>query len=166
MPTSWIAPWTVDADRQIGLGDDKGRILDGDIFWSFWRVNFCCASVPAATIIADVKASPSAVSTKVARADRQAVDVADRAQPGQVKMAETGAPLAGEMSVISSSPDPLVRPLPTIALRRRWPHNSGIFARHGRPQAFPMCPRCPAAGDQHARGCFRLRRPRRPRFRG
>jgi phosphomannomutase len=84
-----------DADR-IGLVDDKGRILYGDQLLVILARDVLCER-PGATIIADVKAS-QVLFDEVARAGGKPLMWRTGHSLIKVKMAETGSPLAGEMS--------------------------------------------------------------------
>ena len=84
-----------DADR-IGLIDDKGRILFGDQLLVMLARDVLHAR-PGATIIADVKAS-QVLFDEVARAGGDPLMWKTGHSLIKAKMAETGAPLAGEMS--------------------------------------------------------------------
>ena len=84
-----------DADR-IGLIDDKGRILFGDQLLVILARDVLHAR-PGATIIADVKAS-QVLFDEVARAGGDPLMWRTGHSLIKAKMAETGAPLAGEMS--------------------------------------------------------------------
>jgi phosphomannomutase len=84
-----------DADR-IGLIDDKGRILFGDQLLVILARDVLHAR-PGATIIADVKAS-QVLFDEVARAGGDPLMWKTGHSLIKAKMAETGAPLAGEMS--------------------------------------------------------------------
>jgi phosphomannomutase len=84
-----------DADR-IGLIDDAGRILFGDQLLVILARDVL-REHPGATIIADVKAS-QVLFDEVARAGGNALMWRTGHSLIKVKMAETGSPLAGEMS--------------------------------------------------------------------
>jgi phosphomannomutase len=84
-----------DADR-IGLVDDKGRILFGDQLLVVLARDVL-RERPGATIIADVKAS-QVLFDGVARAGGKPLMWRTGHSLIKAKMAETGAPLAGEMS--------------------------------------------------------------------
>jgi phosphomannomutase len=84
-----------DADR-IGLIDDKGRILFGDQLLVLLARDVLRAH-PGATIIADVKAS-QVLFDEVARAGGNPLMWRTGHSLIKAKMAETGSPLAGEMS--------------------------------------------------------------------
>jgi phosphomannomutase len=84
-----------DADR-IGLIDDKGRILFGDQLLVLLARDVLHAH-PGATIIADVKAS-QVLFDEVARAGGNPLMWRTGHSLIKAKMAETGSPLAGEMS--------------------------------------------------------------------
>ena len=84
-----------DADR-IGLVDGKGRILWGDQFMILMARDVLRAK-PGATIIADVKAS-QVLFDEVARLGGNPLMWRTGHSLIKSKMAETGAPLAGEMS--------------------------------------------------------------------
>ncbi len=84
-----------DADR-IGLIDDKGRILFGDQLLVI-LVRDVLHERPGATIIADVKAS-QVLFDEIARAGGTPLMWRTGHSLIKAKMAETGAPLAGEMS--------------------------------------------------------------------
>ena len=84
-----------DADR-IGLVDDKGRILFGDQLLVLLARDVL-RTHPGATIIADVKAS-QVLFDEVARAGGNPLMWCTGHSLIKAKMAETGAPLAGEMS--------------------------------------------------------------------
>ena len=84
-----------DADR-IGLIDDKGRILFGDQLLVILARDVLRAH-PGATIIADVKAS-QVLFDEVARAGGNPLMWRTGHSLIKAKMAETGSPLAGEMS--------------------------------------------------------------------
>ncbi len=84
-----------DADR-IGLVDDSGHILFGDHLLILLARDVL-KKLPGATIIADVKAS-QVLFDEVARAGGAPVMYKSGHSLIKAKMAETGAPLAGEMS--------------------------------------------------------------------
>ena len=84
-----------DADR-IGLVDDTGAILFGDQLLVLLARDVLAAH-PGATIIADVKAS-QVLFDEIARAGGQPLMWKTGHSLIKAKMAETGAPLAGEMS--------------------------------------------------------------------
>jgi phosphomannomutase len=84
-----------DADR-IGLIDDKGRILFGDQLLVVLARDVL-RKHPGATIIADVKAS-QVLFDEVARANGKPLMWRTGHSLIKAKMAETGSPLAGEMS--------------------------------------------------------------------
>ncbi len=84
-----------DADR-IGLVDDKGRILFGDQLLVILARDVL-REHPGATIIADVKAS-QVLFDEVARAGGNPLMWRTGHSLIKAKMAETGSPLAGEMS--------------------------------------------------------------------
>jgi phosphomannomutase len=84
-----------DADR-IGLVDDKGRILFGDQLLVLLARDVLHER-PGATIIADVKAS-QVLFDEIARAGGKPLMWRTGHSLIKAKMAETGAPLAGEMS--------------------------------------------------------------------
>ena len=84
-----------DADR-IGLIDDKGRILFGDQLLVILARDVL-REHPGATIIADVKAS-QVLFDEVARAGGTPLMWKTGHSLIKAKMAETGSPLAGEMS--------------------------------------------------------------------
>ncbi len=84
-----------DADR-IGLVDDKGRILFGDQLLVLLARDVL-REHPGATIIADVKAS-QVLFDEVARAGGNPLMWKTGHSLIKAKMAETGSPLAGEMS--------------------------------------------------------------------
>ena len=84
-----------DADR-IGLVDDKGRILFGDQLLVLLARDVL-REHPGATIIADVKAS-QVLFDEIARAGGNPLMWRTGHSLIKAKMAETGAPLAGEMS--------------------------------------------------------------------
>jgi phosphomannomutase len=84
-----------DADR-IGLVDDAGRILYGDQLLVILARDVL-RERPGATIIADVKAS-QVLFDEVARAGGNPLMWRTGHSLIKVKMAETGSPLAGEMS--------------------------------------------------------------------
>ncbi len=84
-----------DADR-IGLIDDKGRILFGDQLLVVLARDVLHER-PGATIIADVKAS-QVLFDEVARAGGNPLMWRTGHSLIKAKMAETGSPLAGEMS--------------------------------------------------------------------
>ena len=84
-----------DADR-IGLVDDKGRILFGDQLLVVLARDVL-RERPGATIIADVKAS-QVLFDEVARAGGKPLTWRTGHSLIKAKMAETGSPLAGEMS--------------------------------------------------------------------
>ncbi len=84
-----------DADR-IGLVDDKGRILFGDQLLILLARDVL-RSHPGATIIADVKAS-QVLFDEIAVAGGKPLMWRTGHSLIKSKMAETGAPLAGEMS--------------------------------------------------------------------
>ncbi|HET7881104.1 MAG TPA: phosphomannomutase/phosphoglucomutase [Acetobacteraceae bacterium] len=84
-----------DADR-IGLVDDKGRILFGDQLLVLLARDVL-REHPGATIIADVKAS-QVLFDEIARAGGTPLMWRTGHSLIKAKMAETGSPLAGEMS--------------------------------------------------------------------
>jgi phosphomannomutase len=84
-----------DADR-IGLIDDKGRILFGDQLLVLLARDVL-RERPGATIIADVKAS-QVLFDEIARAGGNPLMWKTGHSLIKAKMAETGSPLAGEMS--------------------------------------------------------------------
>lgn len=84
-----------DGDR-IGVIDGKGRILWGDQIMIFLAEDVLC-SRPGATIIADVKASQTFFD-EVARLGGKPLMWRTGHSLIKAKIAETGAPLAGEMS--------------------------------------------------------------------
>jgi len=84
-----------DADR-IGLVDDSGEILFGDQFMILLSRDVL-AKQPGATIIADVKAS-QVLFDEIAKAGGKPLMWKTGHSLIKAKMAETGAPLAGEMS--------------------------------------------------------------------
>jgi phosphomannomutase len=84
-----------DGDR-IGVVDARGRILWGDQLMIVLARDVL-ARHPGATIIADVKAS-QVLFDEIARAGGQPLMAATGHSLIKAKLAETGAPLAGEMS--------------------------------------------------------------------
>jgi phosphomannomutase len=84
-----------DGDR-IGVVDEQGRILWGDQLMVLLAQDVL-ADRPGATIIADVKAS-QVLFDEIARAGGQPLMWRTGHSLIKSKMAETGAPLAGEMS--------------------------------------------------------------------
>ncbi len=84
-----------DADR-VGLVDDKGQILFGDQMMILFARDVLKAH-PGATIIADVKAS-QVLFDEIAKAGGQPLMWKTGHSLIKAKMAETGSPLAGEMS--------------------------------------------------------------------
>jgi phosphomannomutase len=84
-----------DADR-IGLVDDKGQILFGDQLMVLLARDVL-RTRPGATIIADVKAS-QVLFDEIARAGGTPLMWKTGHSLIKAKMAETGSPLAGEMS--------------------------------------------------------------------
>jgi phosphomannomutase len=84
-----------DGDR-IGAIDSKGRILWGDQLLVLWSRDVLKA-YPGATIIADVKAS-QVLFDEIARAGGKPMMWKTGHSLIKSKMAEVGAPLAGEMS--------------------------------------------------------------------
>ncbi|CAN5787370.1 phosphomannomutase/phosphoglucomutase [soil metagenome] len=84
-----------DGDR-IGAVDGKGRILWGDQLLVLWSRDVL-KSRPGATIIADVKAS-QVLFDEIARAGGKPMMFKTGHSLIKSKMAEVGAPLAGEMS--------------------------------------------------------------------
>jgi phosphomannomutase len=84
-----------DGDR-IGAIDGKGRILWGDQLMVLWARDVL-KSRPGATIIADVKAS-QVLFDEIARAGGKPMMFKTGHSLIKSKMAEIGAPLAGEMS--------------------------------------------------------------------
>jgi phosphomannomutase len=84
-----------DADR-IGMVDDRGEILFGDHLLIVLARDVL-ANRPGATIIADVKAS-QVLFDEVARAGGKSEMYKTGHSLIKARMAETGAPLAGEMS--------------------------------------------------------------------
>ena len=139
-----------DADR-IGLVDDKGRILFGDQLMVLLARDVL-REHPGATIIADVKAS-QVLFDEIARAGGNPLMWRTGHSLIKAKMAETGSPLAGEMSG-------------HIFFADRWygfddalyaaVRMLGVLARMDSKLSDGA--RCAAAGDQHARGALRLRR--------
>ena len=85
-----------DGDR-IGVVDGKGRILWGDQFMVLLAARDHRAASPGATIIADVKAS-QVLFDEIARMGGKPLMWRTGHSLIKTKMAETGAPLAGEMS--------------------------------------------------------------------
>ena len=84
-----------DADR-IGIVDDQGEILFGDQIMVLLARDVLAAR-PGATIIADVKAS-QVLFDEITRAGGRPLMWKTGHSLIKAKMAETGAPLAGEMS--------------------------------------------------------------------
>jgi phosphomannomutase len=84
-----------DGDR-VGVVDDEGEILWGDQLLMLYAADLL-AKKPGATIIADVKAS-GALFDEVARLGGKPLMWKTGHSLIKSKMAETGAPLAGEMS--------------------------------------------------------------------
>jgi phosphomannomutase len=84
-----------DADR-IGLVDDQGHILFGDQLMVVLARDVLVAK-PGSTIIADVKAS-QVLFDEIAKAGGKPLMWKTGHSLIKAKMAETGAPLAGEMS--------------------------------------------------------------------
>ncbi len=84
-----------DGDR-IGAVDGKGRILWGDQLMVLWAMDVL-ATHPGATIIADVKASQT-LFDEIARLGGEPLMWRTGHSLIKAKMAEVGAPLAGEMS--------------------------------------------------------------------
>lgn len=84
-----------DGDR-IGAVDGKGRILWGDQLLVLWARDVL-KNKPGATIIADVKAS-QVLFDEIAKAGGQPMMFKTGHSLIKSKMAEIGAPLAGEMS--------------------------------------------------------------------
>ncbi|MGD9878601.1 MAG: phosphoglucomutase/phosphomannomutase PgmG [Reyranella sp.] len=84
-----------DGDR-IGAVDGKGRILWGDQLLVLWARDVL-KQRPGATIIADVKAS-QVLFDEIARAGGKPMMFKTGHSLIKSKLAETGAPLAGEMS--------------------------------------------------------------------
>jgi phosphomannomutase len=84
-----------DGDR-IGVVDGKGRILWGDQLMVLFAREVL-ADKPGATVIADVKAS-QVLFDEIARAGGKPLMWRTGHSLIKAKMAETGAPLAGEMS--------------------------------------------------------------------
>ena len=84
-----------DGDR-IGVVDGKGRILWGDQLLAILARDVL-AALPGATIIADVKASDMLFDEVAALGGKPLIWCAGHSLI-KSKMAETGAPLAGEMS--------------------------------------------------------------------
>ncbi len=84
-----------DGDR-IGVVDDQGRILWGDQLLAIWAEDVL-AERPGATIIADVKASQF-LFDRVAELGGSPEMWKTGHSLIKTRMAETGAPLAGEMS--------------------------------------------------------------------
>jgi len=84
-----------DGDR-IGVVDSQGRILWGDQLLSFFSADIL-SRLPGATIIADCKAS-QVLFDEIARLGGKPLMWRTGHSLIKVKMAETGAPLAGEMS--------------------------------------------------------------------
>ena len=84
-----------DGDR-VGVVDDEGEILWGDQLMMLYAAEVL-ANTPGATIIADVKAS-GALFEEIARLGGTPLMWKTGHSLIKAKMAETGAPLAGEMS--------------------------------------------------------------------
>ncbi len=84
-----------DGDR-IGVIDGRGRVLWGDQLLAIWAEDVL-ARHPGATIIADIKASQT-LFDHVARLGGRPLMWRSGHSMIKAKMAETGAPLAGEMS--------------------------------------------------------------------
>jgi len=84
-----------DGDR-IGVIDDKGRVLWGDQLVAVYATEVL-ADRPGATIIADVKAS-RVLFERIAELGGEPLMWRTGHSLIKTKMAETGAPLAGEMS--------------------------------------------------------------------
>ena len=84
-----------DADR-IGVVDGKGRVLWGDQFMALFAEEVL-ADKPGSTIIADVKAS-QILFDRIAALGGKPMMYKTGHSLIKSKMAETGAPLAGEMS--------------------------------------------------------------------
>ena len=84
-----------DGDR-IGVVDGQGRILWGDQLMTIWAREII-ARKPGATIIADVKAS-QVLFDEIGRAGGNPLMWKTGHSLIKAKMAETGSPLAGEMS--------------------------------------------------------------------
>lgn len=84
-----------DGDR-IGVIDEKGRVLWGDQLLAIYATEVL-AEQPGATVIADVKAS-QVLFDRVAELGGQPLMWRTGHSLIKTKMAETGAPLAGEMS--------------------------------------------------------------------
>ncbi len=84
-----------DGDR-IGVVDGAGRILWGDQYLTL-MIREVLAEQPGATIIADVKASET-LFDEIRHLGGDGVMCCAGHSPIKSKMAETGAPLAGEMS--------------------------------------------------------------------
>jgi phosphomannomutase len=84
-----------DGDR-IGVVDGQGRILWGDQLLSIYAADLLTRR-PGATVIADVKAS-QVLFDEVARLGGKPLMAATGHSIIKAKMAETSAPLAGEMS--------------------------------------------------------------------
>ncbi len=84
-----------DGDR-IGVVDDQGRILWGDQLLAIWAEDVL-AERPGATIIADVKAS-QVLFDRIAELGGTPEMWRTGHSLIKTRMAETGAPLAGEMS--------------------------------------------------------------------
>ena len=139
-----------DADR-IGVVDGEGNILFGDQLLVVLARDVL-KSHPGGTVIADVKAS-QVLFDEIAKAGGKPLMWKTGHSLIKAKMAETGSPLAGEMSG-------------HIFFADKWygfddaPYSAvrllGIVARSDR-DAVPDARR-PAAGDQHARTALRLPR--------
>jgi phosphomannomutase len=84
-----------DGDR-IGVIDEKGRVLWGDQLVAIYATEILAAA-PGATIIADVKAS-QVLFDRIAELGGTPLMWRTGHSLIKTKMAETGAPLAGEMS--------------------------------------------------------------------
>ena len=84
-----------DGDR-IGVIDEKGRVLWGDQLVAIYATEIL-AERPGATVIADVKAS-QVLFDRIAELGGQPLMWRTGHSLIKTKMAETGAPLAGEMS--------------------------------------------------------------------
>ena len=127
-----------DGDR-IGAIDGKGRILWGDQLMVLWARDVL-KTHPGATIIADVKAS-QVLFDEIARAGGKPMMFKTGHSLIKSKMAEIGAPLAGEMSGHVFFADTLLRLRRRALLRRcgcstSWPTPRQSLAdmRDGLPQ--------------------------------
>ncbi len=145
-----------DGDR-IGVVDSQGRILWGDQLMVVLARDVLIRH-PGAPILADVKAS-QVLFDEIARMGGRPVMAATGHSLIKAKLAETGAPLAGEMSGHIFFADGYYGFDDAVYVAVRL---LGILSRSG-PSLAEMRDRMPAV-CQHAGAAFRL--PRGPQIRG